>query len=129
MRTTKVISTAMLVLLLAGVLVAQEPSQEQSQQMQAMRQRMMKVGREMMAERNAVLEKLQVSEQRLDELVAVMNSSEGNAKTEATAAVVAELVAQRKDLLDVLQLEPGMMQQMMQMMQMGGGAGPENEQP
>ena len=129
MRTTKVISTAVLVLLLAGVLVAQEPSQEQSQQMQAMRQRMMKVGREMMAERNAVLEKLQVSEQRLDELVAVMNSSEGNAKTEATAAVVAELVAQRKDLLDVLQLEPGMMQQMMQMMQMGGGAGPENEQP
>ena len=105
MRTTKVISTAGLVLLLAGVMVAQEPSQEQSQQMQAMRQRMMQARQEMMAERNAFLEKLQASEQRLDELVAVMNSSEGNAKTDATAAVVAELVAQHQDLLDVVPLD------------------------
>ena len=129
MRTTKVIRTAVLVLLLAGVMVAQEPSQEQSEQMQAMRQKMMQAGQERMAERNALLEKLQASEQRLDALVAVMNSSAGNAKTDATAAVVAELVAQRQDLLDVVQLEPGMMQQMMQMMQMEGAARPEDEQP
>ena len=129
MRTTKVISTAVLVLLLAGVLVAQEPSQEQSQQMQAMHQRMMQARQETMAERNARSEKLQASEQRLDELVAVMNLSVGNAKTDATAAVVAELVAQRQDMLDMVQLEPGMMQQMMQIMQMGGGAGPQDEQP
>lgn len=129
MRTAKVISTAVLVLLLAGVLVAQEPSQEESQQMKSMHQKMMQSGEKMMVEKKALLEKLQASGQRLDELVTVMNSSEGNAKTDATAAVVAELVAQHKDLLAVVQVEPEMIQQMMQLMEKEGGAGPEDEQP
>ena len=72
---------------------------------------------QMMQDRNTLLEQLRASEGRLEELVATMDSSQGDAKTDAIAAVVAELVAQRKSLLDLVESQPGMMQQM-QMMQM-----------
>ena len=85
---------------------------------------------QMEGERNALLERLRTSRVELDGLVADMNSTQGNAKTEAVAAVVAELVSQHNDLLDLVQSQPGMMQQMqmmdmmqqmMQQMQMGMG--------
>jgi len=129
-------------LLLAGVLVAQEAPEEQSQQpqmMQRMMQQMEARRQQMMGQRNAQLEQLRISMERLDELVVAMESSRGEAKTDAIGKVVAELVAQRQDLLDIVEAQPGMMQQMQMMqmmqqmmgqMQMGeAAAAPEDEQP
>ncbi len=121
---TKVIGTLMGILLLAGGAVsAQEPAgqEQQPQMMQRMMREMMQDRREQtMDQRDALLEQLRASTQRLDDLVAAMDSSEGDAKTDAIAAVVSELVAQRDSMLELVEAQPQMMQQMhmMQMMEM-----------
>jgi hypothetical protein len=47
--------------------------------------------------------RMQAHDARLDELVAVMNAAEGEAKLDAVAAVVNELVAQRRTRRDHLE--------------------------
>lgn len=50
----------------------------------------------MMAEHEKMMADMKAADQRLDELVATMTAASGQAKVDATAAVVSELVAQRK---------------------------------
>lgn len=143
---TKVIGALVGVLLVAAGAVsvsAQEPAEQEPQMMQRMMRQMMQArNQQMMQQRDALLEDLHSSTERLDELVVTMNASRGDAKTDAIAAAVSELAAERKSLVALIEAEPGMMQQMqmmqmmemMQMMmgQMTGGAGTngaEGDQP
>jgi hypothetical protein len=121
---TKVIGALVGVLLLAvGATSAQEPAgqEEQPQMMQRMMREMMQARRQqMMGQRDALVEEFRASTQRLDDLVAAMDSSEGDAKTDAIVAVVSELVARNDSMLELVEAQPQMMQQMhmMQMMEM-----------
>jgi hypothetical protein len=90
----------------------------------AMRGRMM---RGMMAERQNMMAEATAMDQKLDELVARMNTAEGPAKVDAIAAVVNELVARRTEMRDrMMTMQDRMMQQMMSMM--GGTAKPGSAQ-
>lgn len=73
-------------------------------------QDMMKMHEQMMAEMNA-------ADTRLDALVKDMNAATGDAKLNAVAAVVSELVRQQKSMHGHM----GQMHQMMMMMMSGGG--------
>lgn len=120
---TKVIGTLMGILLLAvGVVSAQEPAgqEEQPQMMQRMMSQMMARRQQMMGQRDALVDELHASTQRLNDLVAAMDASEGDAKTDAIAAVVSELVARNDSMLELVEAQPRTMQQMhmMQMMEM-----------
>ena len=55
----------------------------------------------MHAEHERLMGRLDALDARLDALVTAMNAAKGQAKVDATAAVVAELVAQRKELRDI----------------------------
>ncbi|MBP1636463.1 MAG: hypothetical protein H6Q10_3037 [Acidobacteria bacterium] len=60
---------------------------------------------------------------RLDALVQQMNGATGQAKVDATAAVVNELVTQRKAMREGMEgMQAKMMQHMAQHMQAGGAA-------
>jgi hypothetical protein len=56
----------------------------------------------MMARHQEYMKKVGEMDARLDGLVAAMNAARGTAKVDATAAVVSELVAQRKQMLNML---------------------------
>ena len=63
---------------------------------------------------------MKAADQRLDELLAKMNSASGQAKVDATAAAVTELAAQRKAMRDrMTQMHQGMMTHMGEHMQAG----------
>ena len=97
------------VLNLATGLAAQAPSPQGSQsrgQTPSNMQDMMKMHEQMMAEMKA-------ADSRLDALVKDMNAASGEAKVNAVAAVVTELVRQQKSMHD-------RMGQMHQQMMMGG---------
>jgi len=64
----------------------------------AMMNRGMHGGQGMMAMHQQMAEKLQAMDQKLDGLVATMNKARGRAKTDAMAAVINELVAQRQEM-------------------------------
>lgn len=63
-----------------------------------MMHRGMRGGQGMMAMHQEMAKKLQAMDQKLDGLVAAMNKARGNAKVEAMAAVINELVAQRQEM-------------------------------
>ena len=74
----------------------------------------------MMADRQKMMEEMKAADQRLDELLAKMNSASGQAKVDATAAAVTELAAQRKAMRDrMTQMHQGMMTHMGEHMQAG----------
>jgi predicted transcriptional regulator len=76
-------------------------------------QEMMKQHEQMMAEQKA-------ADQRLDDLVAKMNSASGQARVDATAAVVNEMVTQRKAMMEsMMKMHQGTMAHMMEHMQAG----------
>jgi hypothetical protein len=78
----------------------------------------------MMASHQKMMEHMKAMDARLDTLVLTMNSATGQAKTDATAAVVAELVTQRKAMREGMEkMQGGMMQHMMGHMQSGGAQG------
>ena len=54
----------------------------------------------MMAQHEKMMAEMKTADQRLDELVAKMNQASGQAKVDATAATVTEIVAQRKMMRD-----------------------------
>lgn len=59
---------------------------------------------------------------RLDQLVTKMNSASGNAKVDATAAVVQELVTQRRQMRErMASMQQNMMAHMGEHMAHGGG--------
>jgi len=77
----------------------------------------------MMAEREKMMADMKAADQRLDGLVAKMNTALGMEKMAATATVVTEMVTQRRTLRDgMMKMQEGMMSHMMEHMQAGTGS-------
>ncbi len=77
----------------------------------------------MMAEREQMMSEMKAADQRLDDLVARMNTASDTEKVAATVAVVNELVAQRRTMRDgMMKMQHGMMGHMMGHMQAGKDA-------
>ena len=77
----------------------------------------------MMAEREKMMTGMKAADQRLDELVAKMNTASGMEKMTATAAVVTEMVTQRRTMRDgMMKMQDGMMSHMMEHMQAGAAS-------
>ena len=74
----------------------------------------------MMAERDKMMAAMKVADQRLDSLVAAMNTASGMAQTTATATVVTEMVAQSRTMREgMMKMQQSMMPHMMEHMQEG----------
>ena len=74
----------------------------------------------MMAHHKEMMAKMEAADARLDELVKAMNAATGSTKTNAFAAVLNELVAQRKQMReDMMAMQPEMMKHMMAHMEAG----------
>jgi len=74
----------------------------------------------MMAEKEKMMTGMKAADQRLDELVAKMNTASGMEKMTATAAVVTEMVTQRRTMREgMMKMQEGMMSHMMEHMQAG----------
>ncbi len=77
----------------------------------------------MMAEREKMMADMKAADQRLDSLVARMNTASGTEKMAATATVVTEMVTQRRTMQEgMMKMEQGMMTHMMEHMQAGAGS-------
>jgi hypothetical protein len=74
----------------------------------------------MMAERDKMMTDMKATDQRLDDLVARMNTASGTEKMAATATVVTEMVTQRRTMRDgMMKMQQDMMGHMMEHMQAG----------
>ena len=74
----------------------------------------------MMAEHEKMMTEMKAADQRLDALVTKMNAASGQAKVDATAATVTEIVAQRRTMRDrMMGMHEGMMSHMSEHMQAG----------
>ncbi len=74
----------------------------------------------MMAEREQMMTAMKAADQRLDDLVATMNTAAGQEKMAATANVVTEMVTERRTMRDgMMKMQEGMMSHMMEHMQAG----------
>ena len=77
----------------------------------------------MMAEKQKMMADMKVADQRLDDLVATMNTASGMDKMAATAAVVSEMVTQRRTMRDgMMKMQEEMMGHMMEHMQAGAAS-------
>ncbi len=80
----------------------------------------MKMDESMMARHKEMMAKMEAMDSRLDDLVEKMNAAKGSKKADAVAAVVNELVAQRKQMREhMMAMQPEMMKHMMEHMLMG----------
>jgi hypothetical protein len=74
----------------------------------------------MVAEREMVMTATKAADQRLDDLVGAMNAASSQTKADATAAVVNELVTQRRTMRDgMVKMQQDAMSHMMGHMQAG----------
>ena len=74
----------------------------------------------MMAMHKEMMTKMEAMDSKLDDMVKKMNAAKGNSKVDATAAVVNELVAQRKQMrAHMMAMQPEMMKHMMEHMHSG----------
>ena len=74
----------------------------------------------MMADQEKMMAEVKAADLRLDGLVAQMNAATGQPKVDATAAVVSEMVAQRKAMRDgMMKMQPSMMAHMAEHTQAG----------
>ena len=74
----------------------------------------------MMAEREKMMTAMKAADQRLDDLVATMNTASGMEKMAATATVVTEMVTERRTMRDgMMKMQQGMMGHMVEHMQAG----------
>jgi hypothetical protein len=77
----------------------------------------------MMADREKMMAEMKAADLRLDDLVGKMNAAAGTQKADATAAVVNEMVSQRRTMRDgMMKMQQGMMAHMMEHMQAGKDA-------
>ncbi len=77
----------------------------------------------MMAERENMMTGMKAADQRLDGLVATMDTASGMEKMTATAAVVTEMVTQRRTMREgMMKMQEGMMSHMMVHMQAGAAS-------
>jgi hypothetical protein len=131
MRAQIVTFTSAAVLAGAGLLWAQTPTPhqhptppEEASQPGMTGDEMMEECKAMMAKRQAMHEQAAAMDAKLDTLVTAMDQTSGEAKVDATAAVVSELVAQRKVMRESMEaMHPMMMEHMMKHMQAGSMAG------
>jgi len=72
----------------------------------------------LLEQRRAMVEQMRMADAKLDTLLAQMDGAQGNAKVDALAEVVRELVAERKAMLSMMESMP-----MMRPMAVGGEAG------
>jgi hypothetical protein len=68
----------------------------------------------MMAGQQKMMMSMQATDKKLDDLVAQLNASRGNDRIDKLVAVVNELVAERKQMTNMMSMHGGMMQHMMQ---------------
>lgn len=108
----------------AATLWAQQPPPPAAQKMEMpgkpgmMGEKMM--DESMMAHHKEMTAKMEAMDARLDGLVKGMNAATGSKKPDAVAAVVNELVAQRKQMREqMMAMQPEMMKHMMAHTQMG----------
>ena len=74
----------------------------------------------MIAMHQEMMAKMEAMDSKLDDLVKKMNTARGNSKVDATAVVVNELVAQRKQMREhMMAMQPEMMKHMMEHMHAG----------
>ena len=74
----------------------------------------------MMAERETMMTDMKAADQRLDDLVATMNTASGMEKMAATATVVTEMATQHRTMRDgMMKMQQDMMGHMMEHMQAG----------
>ena len=79
-----------------------------------------KMDESMMAHHKEMMATMETMDARLDELVKKMNAATRSRKADAVAAVVNELVAQRKQMREhMMAMQPKMMKHMMEHMQTG----------
>ena len=110
--------TAVVAAVFAGTIQAQDtarggtpPASPQAQAQTAGRGQM----GTMMAERQKMMAEMTAAQKKLDDLVATMNGATGQAKVDQMAAIITELVAERKAMQSrMLSMQGGMMKQMMQ---------------
>jgi hypothetical protein len=77
----------------------------------------------MMADHEKMMADMKAADERLDVLVAAMNAASGMDKADATAAVVGEMVTQRRATRDgMMKMDHEMMSHMMEHMQAGKGS-------
>jgi hypothetical protein len=77
-----------------------------------------------MPQHQQMMQNMTAADQKLSELVATMNAAAGDTKVDAMAAVVRELVAQRKEMQQQMRMmQSGMMEQMMSRMSAMHGSG------
>jgi hypothetical protein len=87
---------------------------------QGMQGTMAQQDRQVMAQRHAMMDRMNAMNSQLDSLVHRMDRARGSQKVDAIAAVVHELVAQRGSMWNMMDaMQPMMMQNMMRHMQMG----------
>ena len=68
----------------------------------------------MMAGQQAMMMSMQVTDKKLDDLVAQLNAAKCNDRVDKLVAVVNELVAERKQMANMMSMHGGMMQHMME---------------
>lgn len=79
-----------------------------------------KMDESMMTRHREMMAKMDAMDSRLDDLVKRMNAATGSKKPDAVAAVINELVAQRKQMREqMMAMQPEMMMHMMEHMRMG----------
>jgi Skp family chaperone for outer membrane proteins len=77
----------------------------------------------MMSEHEKMMADMKAADQKLDDLVATMNTASGPEKMAATATVVSEMVAQERTRRDaMMKMQEDMMGHMMEHMQAGKGS-------
>jgi hypothetical protein len=119
-RITRWTLTSALVLGLTLAAQAQDPQHQHQQTPATPSADMSAKCKAMMAEHEKMMAEMKAADQRLDELVTKMNAASGQAKVDATAATMTEIVAQRKAVRDrMMQMHHRMMSHMMEHMQAG----------
>lgn len=79
-----------------------------------------KMDESMMARHKEMMARMDAMDSRVDDLVKKMNAAAGSKKADAVAAVVNELVVQRKQMRDhMMAMQPEMMRHMMEHMRTG----------
>ena len=122
MRTNLVRTGAAGIFVLALALngYTQEPQHQQQQTPAKPSADMSEKCKAMMAQHEKIMTDMKAADQWLGELVTKMNAASGQAKVDATAAAVTEIVAQRKTMRDrMMGMHQGMMSHTMEHMQAG----------
>jgi hypothetical protein len=119
--TTMMAGCAAIVISAAPGLEAQTPHEQHTPTAQAKPASGMEAKcQAMMAEKEKMMADMKVADQRIDDLVATMNTASGMDKMAATAAVVSEMVTQDRTMRDgMMKMQEDMMRHMMEHMQAG----------